>query len=196
VRALDAPRLAFLGHLVDRMGVPIALETVRVLRQRGVAVEADVIGDGPLLEPLRRKAVELGVEDSVTFHGFIEDFSQVRQLLANAALALAPYEIDESSFSRFADPGKIKAYLAAGLPILLTPVPPNAQEIAALGGATIVEPTSEGFAEAAEQLLADRIEWSNRHDAALAYARRFDWNVLLEDALPRLGIDLDKTVST
>lgn len=191
--ALDAPRLVFLGHLVDRMGVPTVLDTVVDLRRRGVAVEADVIGGGPLLEPLRKRAAEIGVGDAVTFHGFVDDFSEVRRLLARGAIAVAPYEVDETSFSRFADPGKLKAYLAAGLPILLTPVPPNAAEIAAEGGATIVEPGSACFADAAAQLLADRGSWARRHQAALDYATRFDWDVLLAAALPRLGIDLDAT---
>ena len=191
VQSLDAPRLVFLGHLVERMGVPVVLDTVHELRRRGVSVEADVIGGGPLLEPLRRRSGALSLDDVVTFHGFVDDFSQVQRILAGAAVAFAPYELDEASFSRFADPGKLKAYLAAGLPILLTPVPPNADELAREGGAAVVEPSSERFADAVTDLLADRDEWVRRHRAARSYAQRFDWNALLSESLPHLGIDLD-----
>ena len=52
---------------------------------------------------------------------------------------------------RQADPGKLKVYLAAGLPILLTDVPPNAQELAAIGGAEIVPADAGAFADAIER---------------------------------------------
>lgn len=195
-RALEAPRVVFLGHLVERMGVPVVLDTLDELRRRGLRVEADIIGGGPLMEPLRRRVSELGLDDVVTFHGFVDDFTVVQQLLARAAIAFAPYELDATSFSRFADPGKLKAYLAAGLPILLTPVPPNAGVLEREGGATIVEPSPERFADAVVDLVGRREEWVRRHEAARSYARRFDWNALLSEALPRLGIDLDRGRST
>ena len=33
-----------------------------------------------------------------------------------------------------------------------------------------------------------RDEWERRREAALGYARRFDWNVLLGDLLAKLGL--------
>ncbi|MEO6653667.1 MAG: glycosyltransferase [Ilumatobacteraceae bacterium] len=198
--ALEAPRLVFLGHLVERMGVPLVVDTIAELRRRGMIVHADVVGGGPLLETLRTRAADRGVDDAITFHGFVTDFHDVERVLAAATIALAPYETSPTSFSRFADPGKLKAYLAAGLPILLTPVPPNADELVTDGGAWIVQPNAERFADAIADLLVNHAEWNRRHEAACLYAKRFDWDVMLSTALPRLGIELnaggqDPTVS-
>ena len=119
------------------------------------------------------------------------DFAEVQRLLATAAVALAPYEMSETSFSRFADPGKLKAYLAAGLPILLTPVPPNADELADHGGATVLPPDPEAFADAVCRLLDDPADWERRHGAAVEHSLQFDWSTMLRRSLPRLGIAVD-----
>ena len=135
---------------------------------------------------LRARAAPLG--DRVRFHGFVPDHREVEQLLADASLAAAPYLPDPASFTRHADPGKLKAYLAAGLPIVLTDVPPNAGELAAEAGAELVPSEPDALAAAIARAHDDPAAWRGRRTAALAYVRRFDWDVLFEDALAQLGL--------
>lgn len=191
VDRLATPRLVFLGHLVERMGVTLVVRLAAELRRRGRAVPIDIVGGGPMLEDLRALSVELGVDDLMTFHGFVADFADVERVLASSVIGLAPYEVDESSFSRFADPGKLKAYLGAALPVLLTSVPPNASELAEFGGAELLEPTPDDFADAVCRMLDDPAEWKRRHVAAQSHAQEFDWNVMFRRALPHLGISVD-----
>jgi glycosyltransferase involved in cell wall biosynthesis len=172
-------RVAFLGHLVERQGVDLLLDAMTRLPD----VQADVIGGGPLEEPLRQRA-----GDNVRFHGFVPNHQDVERRLADASIAVAPYRAD--SFTQYADPGKLKAYLAAGLPIVLTDVPPNAQELAREAGAELVPFDAEALAGAIESGLADRARWQERQAAALAYVSRFDWEVLLADLVQKLGLQL------
>ena len=116
--------------------------------------------------------------------------SDVERILARASVAVAPYPPAEATYTRFADPGKLKAYLAAGLPIVLTDVPPNARELEREAGAEIVPYDAAAIAAAIERALASPENWRRRHEAALAYAKRFDWDVLLADALARLEINV------
>jgi glycosyltransferase involved in cell wall biosynthesis len=177
-------RVVFLGHLVARQGVRRLLDALADHDD----IRADVIGTGPLEAELREHARSLGLERRVTFHGYVGDHREVERLLSRSSLAVAPYEQTDDSFTRFADPGKLKAYLAAGLPIVLTEVPPNARELAREGGAEIVADNPAALAEAISRALGDPDEWQARRDAALAYARRFDWNVLLGDLLRKLDL--------
>ena len=121
------------------------------------------------------------------FRGFVADHREVERLLATGSVAVAPYVPSEATFTRWADPGKLKAYLAAGLPILLTDVPPNAGELARDAGAEIVSFDAESIADSIEQLLDSPAEWLARRDQALHYVRRFDWPLLLGELLDRLG---------
>jgi glycosyltransferase involved in cell wall biosynthesis len=177
-------RALFLGHLVERQGVDVLLAALSELDD----VSADVIGSGPLEALLRRQADELGLGERVRFHGFVPDHRDVERLLAGASLALAPYRRSEDTFTRYADPGKLKAYLAAGLPTVLTPVPPNAEELAREAGAELVEDDPRSLAAAIASGLGDHDGWRRRREAALAYVRRFDWEVLLGDLIRTLQI--------
>jgi glycosyltransferase involved in cell wall biosynthesis len=187
--AIRARRVVFLGHLVPRMGVETLLDALAELRAGGETIEAEVVGTGPLEKELRARAVALGIGDVVRFHGFVPDHRDVERVLARCTLAVAPYANNAATFTRFADPGKLKAYLAAGLPTLLTDVPPNAAEVARDGGAELVADDAHELARAISQLLAAREEWQRRREAALAYSRRFDWAVLLPAVLRELDVE-------
>jgi glycosyltransferase involved in cell wall biosynthesis len=177
-------RVVFLGHLVARQGVGLLLEALALLDD----VDADVIGSGPLESDLRMRAAEPDLAGRVRFHGFVSDHRNVERVLARAAIGVAPYRPTSTSFTQYADPGKLKAYLAAGLPIVLTRVPPNAETLSREAGAELVAYDSEALAQRISRGLADPERWQERRRAALSYVKRFDWEVLLSDLLPRLGV--------
>jgi glycosyltransferase involved in cell wall biosynthesis len=181
-------RVVFLGHLAARQGVAVLLEALALLARRGESVDADVVGRGPLEKQLRDHAGALALHDLVRFHGFVADHSRVERLLAAASLGVAPYVRTERSFTRYADPGKLKAYVAAGLPVILTDVPPNAQELVDSAGAEVVGDDPAAVADAIARGLSNPYRWRERRAAALAYARGFDWATLLPDALEKLEL--------
>ena len=178
-------RVVFLGHLVERQGVTTLLQALATLTD----VQADIVGTGPLEQDLRREARALGIEQRVVFHGFVEDHAEVERILARGTVAVAPYVERDDNFTRYADPGKLKAYLAAGLPVILTAVPPNAGEISAAGAGKLVNGTPEAVAGGIAALLATEREWRVASSAAADFAKRYDWNAILAGLLARLGYD-------
>lgn len=181
-------RVVFLGHLVPRQGLDVLLDALAIVKNHGGDVSADVIGTGPLEQPLRQRSAVLGLDDTVRFHGFVTDHRDVEDLLADAAIAVAPYRPGGDTFTAYADPGKLKAYLAAGLPVLLTDVPPNAQALARDAGAELVPYDAEAIAAAIISGLSSSERWQERRAAALAYVSRFDWEALLEGLLEKLQL--------
>ena len=179
-------RVIFLGHIVPRQGVRMLLEALAVLARRNVDYTAEIAGHGPLLDELRARTSELGLDDRVTFVGFIGDHQRLEEFVASGSVAVAPYDTAEDSFTRFADPSKVRAYMAGGLPVVMTDVPPNADELAAEGGAAVVPYTPEGLADGIEQVLRPE-EWKRRHEAGLAYAKRFDWKEIVVRAMATVG---------
>lgn len=188
--ASAARRVVFIGHMVERMGCDTVIEAMSLLRARGAGVSIDIAGAGPLDEHLRSEVVHRGLQDVVRFHGFISDHRRLEHLLSEAAVALAPYSTSIDSFTRYADPSKLKAYLAAGLPILLTDVPPNASELVRHAGAQVLADDPRAFADAIECTLSDHEAWQRRRTAALAYAKRFDWNLIVDDVLSTAGFEV------
>jgi glycosyltransferase involved in cell wall biosynthesis len=182
-------RAVFLGHLVARQGVETFLEALALLETRAAGVTADIVGTGPLEQALRARAKTLGLEHAVTFHGFVADHRSVEQLLAASSVGVAPYDPGGETFTRYADPGKLKAYLAAGLPIVLTDVPPNAEALARRAGAELVPYDAGSLATAIAKAVDSPERWRERRAAALEHARQFDWNVLLEDLFRKLKLE-------
>lgn len=177
-----ARRVVFLGHLVERQGVATLLAALAALDD---GVRADIVGRGPLLESLRSEASRQGISERVSFHGLVPDHQDVEEILAAASVGVAPYEA--GSFTRYADPGKLKSYLAAGLPIVTTDVPPNARELERAGAAVLADGSPEALAGAIRRLLDSPEEWRNRRAASLGLARRYDWPVVFDDALAHVG---------
>jgi glycosyltransferase involved in cell wall biosynthesis len=182
-------RIVFIGHLVERMGGDTVIQALALLRERGFDVTADIAGRGPLEGPLRADVHQRGLQDIIRFHGFIAGHRELEQLLSQAAVALAPYNTRVDSFTQYADPSKLKSYLAAGLPILLTPVPPNAKELAQQAGAEVVRDDASDFADAIERVLADPDTWQCRRAASLKYAQQFDWNTIIANVLTAAGFE-------
>ena len=91
------------------------------------------IGGGGLRKCSKIAHIELGIADRVSFTGFVSSDEEVYRILSGCGLALATYPPDDATYKRYCDPGKVKIYLACGLPVLITNVPAVACEIAARG---------------------------------------------------------------
>jgi glycosyltransferase involved in cell wall biosynthesis len=163
------------------------VDAIARLTRRGFPVTADIIGRGSLEAALRQQVRDEGLEDLIRFHGFIADHRQVEAILSECSVAIAPYVTDIGSFTEYADPGKVKAYLGAGLPIVLTPVPPIAAEVVANGAGVLVESSAESVAGAVEAMLSSPAVWQRHREAALTMAQRYDWETIFSEALESLG---------
>jgi glycosyltransferase involved in cell wall biosynthesis len=179
-----ARRVVWIGHMVERQGVERLIEALGLLAGRGVEFEAELAGRGPEEPAIRAAVARLGLEERVSFLGYVDDHRALERILARASVATAPYHTGVESFTRFADPAKLKAYLAAGLPIVTTEVPPNAH-----GGGEIVRYDAQAMAAAIERALADPVQWRRRRAAALELAREYDWGRLVPRALDLMGYE-------
>jgi glycosyltransferase involved in cell wall biosynthesis len=184
---MRARRVLYLGHLIERAGVGLLVDALACLRARGVEATVDVAGSGPMEEELRRSAAGAGVAERFNMRGFIGRQDEVRAFLAAGSVAVGMYSPIDNPVTEFADPGKLKAYLAAGLPMVINDVPHNARELAAEAGAEVVAYDSESLADAIARAFASEDEWRERRRAAIEYAQRFDWETLLTEPLAALG---------
>lgn len=64
------PVLIYVGHLIERKGLLRLFEELFLVKHLPWRLE--IVGDGPLLEPLARKAAEYGYGNRIQFHGFTQ----------------------------------------------------------------------------------------------------------------------------
>ncbi len=184
-----ARRVLYVGHLIRRQGVGLLVEALDLLARRSVDFVAEIAGSGPLEQGLREQAARAGLDGRLSFAGFIDDQRSVESFLASGSVAVAAYDPTDNVLTQHADPSKLKAYLAAGLPIVMTDLPHNAQELAQRAGAELIPFDAGALADAIERALSDGERWQQRRRAALDYARGFDWGALLERPLSELGFE-------
>ncbi|MFY7696402.1 MAG: glycosyltransferase [Cyanobium sp.] len=108
------PRLLAIGRLVEQKGFDRLLRALPMVVAAHPQVSLEVIGEGPDRPRLEGLAEELGLQERVQFHGFVER-SRVPEFLARAGLVVAP--------SRFEGlPYALLEAAAAGRPIVATRV--------------------------------------------------------------------------
>lgn len=85
----DERMLFFAGRLEYEKGVQTVLDAIPMLEARGRRIRFFVAGVGTYAEALRARAVEVGLEDRVTFLDFIAE-DELRRYYAAADVAIVP----------------------------------------------------------------------------------------------------------
>ena len=80
-------RVCFLGRLVPYKGPDLLIEALLPLLREG-RVELELIGDGPLMGPLRERVESEGVAQAVRFRGWMDHADALRQLASAHVLGL------------------------------------------------------------------------------------------------------------
>lgn len=62
-----------ISELIKRKRVNILLEALRILKEKGILLRTCIVGDGPELEFLKKKACEYDIQSLVAFVGFQKD---------------------------------------------------------------------------------------------------------------------------
>ncbi|MBV9821286.1 MAG: glycosyltransferase family 4 protein [Actinobacteria bacterium] len=83
------PRVVVLGRLVPHKRVEVVIRAAAALRDRFPDLAVDVVGQGWWADELTALVRRLGVEDVVTFHGFVDEQAKA-DLLARAWVGAVP----------------------------------------------------------------------------------------------------------
>ncbi|MFH0965750.1 MAG: glycosyltransferase [Planctomycetota bacterium] len=109
-RTARPPLAVFVGRLCAEKNLDNLLRAWRIVMDKLPAARLELVGDGPLADPLKRLARDLGLESSVTFTGNVVD---VEERLSRARVFVQP------SISEGMSAALLEA-LAAGLPAVVT----------------------------------------------------------------------------
>jgi len=178
--AIDRYRIGFIGHLRPGMGVEMLLSAMPYILRKIPHASLLIMGSGPLEGDLRKRAAKLPVE----FTGFVGDINEVYKKLSYCAIAVAPYEA--GSISEFTDPGKVKSYLTAGLPIVITKVPKVAYEINQKKAGIATSDKPEEFAKAIVEILGHAKKLRSYRGNALKLRDEYSWDRIFDRALSYL----------
>jgi glycosyltransferase involved in cell wall biosynthesis len=86
-KLLGPYKFVFVGALVNNKQPFIIIDAIKKLLLSGIEVELDVIGDGPLMQSLKKQSSNLSNSNCVNFHGFLD---KPYQIISNADVLVLP----------------------------------------------------------------------------------------------------------
>lgn len=111
----EPDRLLVVGRLSSEKGHPLLLEALKILRDDGVMCRLDIAGSGAMEAALKTQTRDLGLEEQVTFHGYVTYGPDLFDLYRRAGAMVLP-----SLTEGF--PQVINEALCVGLPTIATKV--------------------------------------------------------------------------
>jgi glycosyltransferase involved in cell wall biosynthesis len=148
--------LGVVSTINDYEGISVLVDALARLRDRGSPARALVVGGGPALNSLRRRAADLGLDKAAIFTGPVP-YSGVRHYYAAIDVFCVPRA--DTPVTRLVTPLKPLEAMATGRPVVASDLPPL-REIVTPGqtGVLATAGNPESLVEATEPLLFDPAE--------------------------------------
>lgn len=171
--------LVFMGHLLEKQGVQLIIESIPEIIKKIPNFKFKIIGGGKYKNDLVKIATDLNVLNFCDFRGKIEDIRVLENEIAKSCVAIAPYIKKLDTWTYYADPGKVKTYLACGLPVLLTDIPWNAKEIEQSKCGMIISEDINNIKDKILLLMNGEINREYRNNT-VQYAKKFDYKNIFD----------------
>jgi len=166
--------VVFLGRLLENQGAQLVIKAMPKILKKDSKFLFKIIGSGPYFDALVKLAKKEKVYAHCRFLGRIESHREIEDEIAKSALAVAPYISSLDKWTYYADPGKVKTYLACGIPVLLTDLPWNAREIEKVHCGKIITENIDTLAKEICNFLHKEKNQRYRSNAR-KYAKNFDY---------------------
>jgi glycosyltransferase involved in cell wall biosynthesis len=148
-------QLLSVGRFVGKKGYEFLLEACKILKEAGLSFNLVLAGDGPLKSKLKRLSRRFGLEEMVSFPGFVS-YDHISKLFESADIFLMP-SVVHTSGDRDGIPTVIMESLSHRVPVIATDVS-GIPEIIEDGvtGLLIPQKNSASLAQAIIDLAKDR----------------------------------------
>lgn len=183
--------LVFVGTLGKINGPDLAIKTLKIVLKSVPNASLHIYGSGePDITRLKKLTKKLRLDNKVIFHGFISNQIELSKQTSMYAIGLAPYLAVPGSPRWWADATKIRLYLAGGLPVITTQVPPLGREIERDGAGIIAKDNTKDQAETIVKLLKNKDIYKKMRQRAIKRARDNTWDNTYIHALKHMYLAL------
>lgn len=178
--------LAFIGGLRESTGIQFAISALPELIKKYPRIKIIIIGGGNYRKNLEELTKELGVSKNVEFLGMIASHKKVVKILTKCSIGLAPYAPVENSISFRSDPGKIRLYLACGLPVVTTKIATSGKILVDNKAGLISHYNETGLSKAISYLLSNKNRYLKYRNEAIRLSNKYDLDSILNLAFKQL----------
>ena len=153
-KSTEKIKIGTIRTLSEKYGVEYLIRAFAEVRKKHKNIQFEIVGDGPLRSFLENLTLELGIENNVTFYGYVNQnssFEQYINILGSLDVFAILSILDSETFGVAA----VEAS-ACGIPVLATSVGGLPEVIDAEKTGIIVAPKNvEETAKALDRLISD-----------------------------------------
>lgn len=164
--------IGYVGLMSDQDGLDVALEALGALRERRADWHALFVGDGDALPSARRLAADLGLDDAVTFAGFVQDRPRLVELIASCDVCISPEP--RNPLNERSTLVKVAEYMAVGRPIVAFDLA-ETRNTAGEAAAYAESDDAGAFADALGAVLDDESRRARMSATGLERVRDLSW---------------------
>lgn len=165
--------IVFLGVVNKKNGAQLIPKIIQQVKREIPDIKIDIIGSGDLSKWMEKEIKKLNLESNVKMMGTLE-FKEFSPILTNYSLGIAPYEDVFDTLTATSDSMKMRVYLAAGLPVVITKGFIFSDEIEKYKLGFSVPFTIKDFSNAIIKLLKNKDTNLKIRKKALAYSEKYD----------------------
>lgn len=180
--------VVYIGILYKKFGVEVLVRAFSRVMAQVPDAKLHIIGEGSSKDYIERYVGDHGLKTSIIVHGRLSD-PEADKVIAGSRIGVAPYLIlDSNSQFIYSDVGKVKLYLAYGLPVVITKQAVAAELVRERNAGLAVECTEEGISSALVRLLQDDTVYRAMRKNALETAADFTLERVFETPV-RLAVE-------
>lgn len=166
----DSRQLLFVGLLRNGQGIDKIVEFIAANPEYRLAIIGEAAAGYD--HEVRRFVDENKVGDRVFFPNRFYSQEELLSEAKRSFAGIALYDLSADNFTHYADPGKVKAYVEMGLPVIMTRISDVVKKIEEFRAGEIVD-SAEGVGEAARKIAAHGADYRK---GVLAMAAYFDYD--------------------
>jgi glycosyltransferase involved in cell wall biosynthesis len=179
--------LIYIGTLFKKQGIDLVIKTLPKLIRLYPNIKFKIIGHGPYLDILKNLCSVLKVEKYVIFYGFISDPVEADNIIQTCSLGIATYEITDN-FVQYTEPGKVKRYLACGIPVIMTNISDITIDVIKYRCGYVIKYSETEFIKKITEYFDHPDKQLIYRKNALQYAKKYTWNKIFSRVFAHMNI--------
>jgi len=183
---MEKHTIVYAGGLSPHQGIQLVIDAMPQVLKKINDAKMLIIGIGNYENALKEQVKKLKLEKNIEFLGYMEKHEDVEKILSNCGLAVAMYSKELSKWSYFADPSKIKSYLAAGLPVITTSLTMISKDLLKKECGIISDYNKNDLAWKIIKFLKDEKKQKKYRENAIKFGSQFDWNKILDENISKI----------
>ncbi|MDY0016243.1 MAG: glycosyltransferase family 4 protein [Candidatus Delongbacteria bacterium] len=165
--------IVYHGTITKVYNIPEALEAVAEASKKIPHIKYHIYGEGEDVPLLRKRAEELGIKNSVIFHGYL-NHTEILEELKNMDIGILPWP--KSVLSDISFSNKIAEYISMGIPVIASHM--NSLDDYFSPGSIFYNEEGGKISDVLINLYSDPLKAEKGSKKALDEYKRITWDVM------------------